>query len=84
MKLWILLPLSPLVLKNIDNPWKPWYDKSFGFVVRAETEEQARQLAAELCGNERKEAWISTIYSSCDELTNDGPAEIIMKDYALA
>ena len=42
MKLWILKARTDL--SEQDNPWNPWYDKAFGFVVRAETAEQARQL----------------------------------------
>lgn len=36
MKLWLLRPV--VGLDENDNPWWPWYDKAFGFVVRAETE----------------------------------------------
>ena len=36
MRLWLLRPQEGLI--EGDNPWDPWYDKAFGFVVRAETE----------------------------------------------
>lgn len=42
MKLWILRPVEEL---DDDNPWDPIYDKTFGFVIRAETEDQARSIA---------------------------------------
>jgi len=54
MKLWLLRPVDGL--KKNDNPWKPWYDKAFGFVVRADTEEEARALAHADAGDENREA----------------------------
>lgn len=36
MKLWLLRPIKD---------WIPWYDKSFGFVIRAESEDAAREMA---------------------------------------
>ncbi len=38
-------------LSEDGHPWRPWYDKAFGFVVRAETPERARQIAALLRGD---------------------------------
>jgi len=49
MKLWLL---RPRVLEDTFDPWEPWYDKAFGFVVRAETEKDARQMAQERAGIE--------------------------------
>lgn len=37
MRLWELRPID-----KDSGPWEPWYDKAFGFVVRADTEAQAR------------------------------------------
>jgi hypothetical protein len=51
MKLWLLRPVDNL--PDDANPWEPWYDKAFGFVVRAETEEGARRLATEEAGDEK-------------------------------
>ena len=40
MRLWLLRPFQ-------GHPrWNPWYDKAFGFVVRAETAQDARMLVA--------------------------------------
>ena len=90
MKLWILRPLDNL--PGDDNPWEPWYDKAFGFVVRAETEADARKLAHENAGDENrgeflqreiaktKSPWLDGRYSSCVELTADGPTEVILED----
>jgi hypothetical protein len=34
------------------DAWHPWYDKAFGFVVRADNERAARELAAANGGDE--------------------------------
>lgn len=82
MKLWILRPIDP------DNgPWNPWYDKTFGFVVRAETEQQARQLANDGGSDETRERgqtqtpWLDLALASCDELTGEGEAEVVIADH---
>lgn len=94
MKLWLLRPADGLA-KN-DNPWEPWYDKAFGFVVRAETEAKARDMAHAGAGDENRgmflgektadtnEPWRNAKYSTCVELTAEGPAEVVMQDFASA
>ena len=81
MKLWLLRPISD---EDTSSPWNPWYDKAFGFVVRAKTETSARKLASEMSGDESSSAWHDAALSSCVELTNDGPAEVIIRDFAAA
>lgn len=90
MKLWILLPMNGL--QDGDNPWEPWYDKCFGMIIRAETEEVARQLANDSGQDENrgefmrkriartKAPWLDANYSTCSELTAEGQAEVIMKN----
>lgn len=88
MKLWLLRPNPESTL------WETWYDKAFGFVVRAETAEQARALAQQECGDEgyvpgsgwsdRIDAWTNPDHSSCNELTPDGEAEIVIRDFHAA
>lgn len=80
MKLWILRPIR----NGEVDPWNPWYDKAFGFVVRAETEERARAIANKSGGDEIRDipgAWLDSQYSSCTELTADGEEEEIMQDF---
>lgn len=90
MKLWLLKPKD-------DNyvAWNPWYDKAFGFVVRAETEERARQLANDKGGDEvgkisnttyrtGGDPWLDPKQSTCEELTTDGDEEVVLEDYASA
>ena len=91
MKLYLLRPMAD------DPAWDPWYDKAFGFVVRAKDETEARQLAQEESGDEawkynfgsepwRKplDSWLSSDHSTCVELTSTGEAEVIIRDFASA
>ena len=82
MKLWLLLPVDGLT----DNPWDPWFDKCFGFVIRAETEQAARDKAHRNAEEENKGAntkspWLDYKYSTCEPLLSDGEEAIIMKDF---
>ena len=82
-------------LPEENNPWEPWYDKAFGFVVRAESEKQARELAnrdggAE-CGPVRNtvyrtggDPWLDPEFSHCEVLTSDGDAGVIIQDFRSA
>ncbi len=69
MKLWILTPVKGLDKK--DNPWEPWYDKAFGFVVRAETEEEAREFAHSNAGDENRGESLSTKTTNTDQPWKD-------------
>jgi hypothetical protein len=93
MHLWLLRPRDDLPIS--DHPWEPFDDKAFGFVVRAETEADARQLAnaagGDECGPIRTEPyrvggdpWLDPRYSSCVELLPDGPPGVIILDYRQA
>lgn len=86
MKLWLLEAREDLP-KDSTNPWHPWYDKTFGFVIRAETEYQARLIATlkgddELQGN--KDAWLDSAYSTCVELLPDGELGVVLKNHHAA
>jgi hypothetical protein len=75
MKIWLLRPID-----GSSAPWLQYFDCMFGFVVRAESEDKARSLAASKCGDEGPDAWLSGRNSTCVELLADGPAEVIMED----
>ena len=79
MYLWLLRPIDP---KSV--PWSPWFDKAFGFVIRAATEDEARAEAASNAGDEGAAAWKSARLSSCVHLTCKGDTEIVMQDFASA
>ena len=81
MKLWILRAIDGLPDDN--NPWHPWYDCTFGMVIRADTEKQARQKAQDEGSPETEywpEAWTSHKLSTCRELLPDGDEDIIIED----
>ena len=73
------------------NPWSPWYDKAFGFVVCAKNEKEARKLAQKDGGCETSDrkykdfpAWTDNKYSTCEELIPVNESKIIIKDFAAA
>ena len=86
MKLWLLRPVESVLKIDRErlNPWHPWYDKSFGFVVRAPTEDMARFIASEKCGAEGREPWLNAEYSTCVELLPEGAEGMVMEDVANA
>ena len=93
MKLWYLEPLESSVRSGESrrDPWDPWYDKAFGFVVRAKNEVEARQFAAADAGDEAPSKWfksdddfnpwLDSNYSSCTELTNEGVSDVVLRDF---
>ena len=90
MKLWLLKPAENLT--QGDNPWEPWFDKIFGFVIRSDIEGKARQLAHQNAGCENDNEflgakvsntttpWLDPKYSTCRELNQDGESEVILVD----
>jgi hypothetical protein len=95
MRLWLLQP-GPEVLRERVNPWQPPYDKTFGVVVRARDEPQARPLAQAVAGHEgvgvfrrlgiqveriASDVWLSPAWTRCNELTPDGLQKVILRDY---
>lgn len=75
MKLWLLKPIQD---------WEPRYDKAFGFVVRAGTEEVARAYASKDSGAEGSEVWLDPQKTSCVVLSEDGEPGTILRDFAAA
>lgn len=90
MKLWLLKAREDLPKDN--DPWEPWYDTAAGFVIRAETETAARAIATRNAGNEigmrwrqhKWHAWADPTYSTCEELTADGDADVVLCDFKSA
>ena len=72
MKLWILRPVKE---------WQPWYDSTFGVVVRAGNAKKARKLATSAAGDEGKEVWLDKEKTTCKEIKEDGKEEVIIVDY---
>ncbi len=87
MRLWILRPRRDVVddgARSVTDLWAPWYDKTFGVVVRAETDDEARAIASKVAGDEGEAAWLSATFTTCDELVPDGEPGVIMRDFAAA
>ena len=95
MKLWLLEARRDL--SEEDDPWEPWYDKCFGMVVFALSEEAARSLADSNAGDENRgefmgetiskttHPWLDSKYSTCIELKPPyGKEGVILKDYKSA
>lgn len=92
MKLFHLYPKKKF---EGENPWDPWYDKVHGFIIRAESEEEARKIANQNGGDETGpikytvyrtggDPWLDANFSDCVELTNEGDKGVIIRDYASA
>ena len=94
MNLYILRPMKKL--KKNDNPWSPWYDKCFGFVISAQSEKRAREIAQENAGDEERDTflsqkvsdtttpWLDPKYSTCEILKPEDQEGVIMMDFASA
>lgn len=88
MKIWKLTPRHDSIWWCVEgkDPWEPHHDKAFGFVVRAESEEEARWLAHESAGLENEripgvQPWLDDQYSSCEELPAVGRREVILVNF---
>jgi hypothetical protein len=75
LKLWLLQPV-----KDAD-PWMPFHDCMFGFVVRADSEAVARSIAATRASDEGPKAWLSSQNSSCVELQADEQPGVILESW---
>lgn len=80
--LWILAPVDPK-----ESPFN-WYDVAVGFVVRAETETAARELAQarggdEVDGEDRRSRpmWTDPTMTTCVPLKDEGEAMVILRDF---
>ena len=69
MKLWLLKQ------PNYD------YDENAGFVIRAETETDARRQAAGYSADEGPQTWTDPDYSHCWHLSDDGTPGVILRDF---
>ncbi len=71
MHLYLLKPIKP---------WEPWYDKVFGFVIRAEGEAEARWIASKKHGDEGREVWLDPLQTSCVNLEESLDKGLILRD----
>ncbi len=78
MKLWKLSAI------NRDNSRYFGWDTHQGFVVRAESEQRAREIAAEYAEGDYYNLptpWTNPKKTLCVELSFDGDEEVILYDY---
>lgn len=76
MALWLLKAIDPN-----GGPWSPFPDKTFGLIVRAETEEAARRIAGEVPFiDPGSEVWADNSLVLCSRLTDDGAEGVILVD----
>ena len=87
--LWLLKARDTLEYGN--DPWSPWYDKTFGMVIRADSEKEAREVGQHKCkhNDECKEGittepWIDENYSTCIQLSYEGEKKVILEDFMAA
>lgn len=64
----------------LDLKYNEDYDTTQSQVVRANSEEEARRLANQSCGDEGQ-IWENPDEVSCELLDPNGPAEVILTDY---
>ena len=74
MKLWLLSVGDDEVIA-----WS--WDMNYGFVIRAETEGEARTMAETQRSAEQKGVWLSSEYTVCEELVADGLPGVILADF---
>lgn len=95
MKLWLLRPRHFRLTENgfasVPGDWHvAWADHFAGFVIRAETEQRAREIAQALAVKQDSTeairdgreipAWMSSEHSTCEELVAEGPEGFVMVD----
>ncbi len=62
---------------------KRWtWDCAYGFMVRAETEEEARSMASAEAGDEGADSWTDSNFSTCEAVSGaEGEPGIVMTDF---
>jgi hypothetical protein len=73
-------PDMPLYLLKRDDSWIG-YDEYVGFVVRAESEEQAREIVSKTNGQEGGKTWLDASKASCDLIDQAGSPGIILDSF---
>jgi hypothetical protein len=87
-KLWIIGPREDLPAG--DNPWEPWFDKCFGMIVEASTEQAARRIAHDncVCKDETelhdRGVYMDPKYTDCRELCPVGTERLVMAEFEMA
>jgi hypothetical protein len=62
------------------KPWTPWYDKVFVYVICANDEQEARQLASNQAEAEGMDVWLDKNITFCTPVTDDS-SRVILRDH---
>lgn len=87
---WVLTPRDDRNIDDVSDPWSPWFDKNFGFIIRAESETRAREIAQENAGGETRDnrdegVWTDPSLAACVPIEEyGGDDEVLMRDFARA
>ena len=57
------------------------YDEAAGFVISADDETSAREIASGNGGDENRSLWLDSGYVSCREITKREDSGVILRDY---
>lgn len=71
MKLYHIYRLDPV-----------YHNECIAFVMRAESEYRAREMAAEKAGYEQSKTWFNSELTKCVELTSTGFESVIIYDFS--
>jgi hypothetical protein len=77
--LWCGASVKLFILKNSR---RFEYDSCRAFVIRAESEAEAREIGAGKCGDEGADTWRDPVWSTCFELTGNGGSGVVLTDFA--
>ena len=69
-----------ILKKKAYSPKWHW-DCAYGFIVEAESYTAARRIAADKCGDEGPDAWLSPEHSTCQLLKLTDEPRVIMRDF---
>lgn len=72
-----------MTLWHLERVGRIGWDEVEEFVIRADSEDEARALASAAAGDEGKEIWRGSAVV-CKEIEADGPKEIICRAYRSA
>lgn len=70
--------------KDVDGSPCCFWDCNSSIIVRAESEDEARKLAAKVAKGETPECWLNPKWSDCVEYTfptADGESEVVWLEY---
>lgn len=81
MSIWALLPID----RKGKTPWNPYCDKIHGFVISAESESRAREIAAKNGYDENRgmpvSPWLMPEWSSCEEIGDKTPEGVVLDKF---